>query len=467
MIPAFEEAPIWTISDLSLRIKQILENDLSYVKVRGEISGFKKHSSGHLYFALKDETSLIDCVSWRGSIKNTAINIEDGMEIIATGRITTYSGRSKYQMIVTDVELTGQGALLKILEDRKQKLLKEGLFDASRKKPLPQFPKVIGVVTSPTGAVIKDILHRISERYPCHVIIWPVAVQGNGAAEQVAKAIEGFNHVSAGETRPDVIIVARGGGSLEDLWAFNEEIVVRAAASSVIPLISAVGHETDVTLIDFASDKRAPTPTAAAEMATPLRRHLLEGLQIMHKRIERSALQCVNNFQMHLSGVSRSLQNPMVVIEEKMLRCDDLNERMTRGITQFLLKRTYNLNIMSMGVKAPKENISAAELNLKSIDYKLRHLILHALQKSFDRVNFVASRLESMSYENTLKRGFALATDPNTGKIIKNGMSIKPNALFDLSFADGQIKAVRLDKMPSTNKKSLKHNVNIVQEKLF
>jgi len=266
--------PEYTVGELSALLKRTVEQNFSYVRVRGEISGFKRHSSGHSYFALKDADALLDAVSWRGT--RLTIKPEDGMEVVCTGRLTTYPARSRYQLVVESMELAGIGALLKLLEERKARLAAEGLFAEARKKPLPYLPDIIGIVTSPTGAVIRDILHRLADRFPRYVLIWPVAVQGEGAGSQVAAAIEGFNRLLPQGTppRPDLLIVARGGGSLEDLMAFNEEIVVRAAAASAIPLISAVGHETDTTLIDFASDKRAPTPSAAAEMAVPVRLEL-------------------------------------------------------------------------------------------------------------------------------------------------------------------------------------------------
>src|ERR1700731_652438 len=265
--------PEYTVSELSLALKRSVEENFSHVRVRGEISGFKRHGSGHCYFALKDAEAVLDAVCWRQTAIRLPIKPEDGMEVVCTGRLTTYPGRSKYQLVIDSISLAGIGALLKILEDRRQRLAAEGLFAAERKKKLPFLPGVIGIVTSPSGAVIRDILHRLADRFPRQVLVWPVAVQGEGAAAQVAAAIEGFNRLVPGGRvpRPDLLIVARGGGSLEDLMPFNEEIVVRAAAASAIPLISAVGHETDTTLIDFASDRRPPTPTAAAEMAVPVR----------------------------------------------------------------------------------------------------------------------------------------------------------------------------------------------------
>ncbi len=277
----------FTVSELSSALKRTVEDNYGYVRVRGEISGYKgPHSSGHCYFALKDESAKIDAVIWKMTFARMKVKPEEGLEVIVTGRLTTYPSRSSYQIVVETLEPAGLGALMALLEERKKKLAAEGLFDPARKQLLPFLPEVIGVVTSPTGAVIRDILHRLADRFPRRVIVWPVKVQGDGSAEQVAAAINGFNALPEGGRipKPDLIIVARGGGSLEDLWSFNEEIVVRAAADSMIPLISAVGHETDVTLIDFASDKRAPTPTAAAEMAVPVRADLIADLMSKARR---------------------------------------------------------------------------------------------------------------------------------------------------------------------------------------
>src|SRR6201991_1549544 len=280
-------APEFTVSELSSALKRTVEDAYGHVRVRGEISGFRgPHSSGHCYFSLKDENAKIDAVVWKFNHARMRFKPQEGLEVIATGRLTTFPGKSSYQIVIESLEPAGVGALMALLEERKKKLAAEGLFDEARKQLIPFLPAVIGVITSPTGAVIRDILHRLSDRFPRHVLVWPVRVQGDGSAEEVANAIHGFNALPEGGRipRPDVLIVARGGGSLEDLWSFNEEIVVRAAAESMIPLISAVGHETDITLIDFASDKRAPTPTAAAEMAVPVRSELLVEVESLARR---------------------------------------------------------------------------------------------------------------------------------------------------------------------------------------
>src|SRR6476619_928507 len=287
MIESQPNVAEFTVTELSAALKRTVEDNFGYVRVRGEISGYKgPHSSGHVYFALKDESAKIDGVIWKGVFGRMRLKPEEGMEVIVTGKLTTYPNRSSYQIIVETLEPAGLGALMALLEERKRKLTAEGLFDEARKQLLPFLPEVIGVITSPTGAVIRDILHRLADRFPRRVLVWPVRVQGETSAAEVAGAIHGFNAMPEGGPlpRPDLIIVARGGGSLEDLWSFNEEIVVRAAADSMIPLISAVGHETDVTLIDFASDKRAPTPTAAAEKAVPVRADLLTRLASLGHR---------------------------------------------------------------------------------------------------------------------------------------------------------------------------------------
>src|ERR687894_425851 len=270
--------PEWSVSELAGALKRTLEDAFGYVRLRAEISGYRgPHGSGHAYFGLKDEGACIDAVIWKTTFNRLRLKPQQGLEVVVTGRVTTFPGKSKYQIVVDTLEPAGVGALMALLEERRRMLTAEGLFALEKKRKLPFLPRVVGVVTSPTGAVVRDILHRLADRFPRHVLVWPVRVQGETSADEVAAAIRGFNALepSGPVPRPDVLIVARGGGSLEDLWSFNEEIVVRAAAASMIPLISAVGHETDITLIDFVSDKRAPTPTAAAEMAVPVRLELL------------------------------------------------------------------------------------------------------------------------------------------------------------------------------------------------
>ncbi len=305
--------PILTVSALSLALKHYVEKGFGEIRVRGEISGFKQAASGHMYFALKDADAVLDAVCWRISVPRLAIRPADGMDVIARGRLTTFPSRSRYQIVIETIELAGQGALLKLLDDRRKMLAAEGLFDESRKRKLPFLPGLVGIVTSPTGAVLRDILHRFAERFPRRVLLWPVQVQGQGAAEQIAAAIQGFNRLPDGGStpRPDLLIVARGGGSLEDLWAFNEENVVRAAAGSAIPIISAVGHETDTTLIDFAADRRAPTPSAAAEIAVPVRIQLLTYVRGADTRLANAILRVTAERRERIEGLSRGLPKPL------------------------------------------------------------------------------------------------------------------------------------------------------------
>src|SRR5882724_1102387 len=340
---AVSNIPEFTVSELSFVLKREIETAFPRVRVRGEISQPSFPRSGHCYFRLKDENAVIDGVCWKTTLPRLGIKIEEGMEVIATGKLTTYAGSSRYQIIIDRLELAGEGALLKLLEDRRKKLAAEGLFDAARKRSLPFLPEVVGVVTSPSGAVIRDILHRLADRFPRRVLVWPVAVQGEKAAAEVAAAIAGFNRLpeQGPVPRPEVLIVARGGGSLEDLWAFNEEIVVRAAAASTIPLISAVGHETDTTLIDFASDRRAPTPTAAAEMAVPVRADLLAQTLDHGTRMVGGINRQLREAVLHLSGLVRGLGDPRRLIEERQQRLDERGERLAMATRQ-LIKRQAN-----------------------------------------------------------------------------------------------------------------------------
>src|ERR1051325_3815791 len=315
--PARANLPAYTVSELSQALKRSVEENFLHVRVRGEISGYKRHSSGHCYLVLKDADAALDAVCWRQTAIRLPIKPEEGMEVVCTGRLTTYPGRSKYQLVIDSMALAGIGALLRILEERRQRLAAEGLFAPERKKKLPFLPEVIGIVTSPTGAVIRDILHRLADRFPRRVLLWPVAVQGEGAAAQIAAGIQGFNGLATGGPlpRPDLLIVARGGGSLEDLMPFNEEIVVRAAAASRIPLISAVGHETDTTLIDHASDRRAPTPTAAAERATPVLAELKALVSDLGARMHRCGGRVVEDRRSRIQHADRALKRVPDMVE--------------------------------------------------------------------------------------------------------------------------------------------------------
>ena len=408
--------------------------------MRGEVSGFKRVSSGHCYFALKDADAVLDAVCWRMTAIRLSVQPEDGMEVVATGRLTTYPGRSKYQLIVESIELAGIGALLKLLEDRRKRLAAEGLFAAERKKKLPFLPGVIGVVTSPTGAVIRDILHRLADRFPRRVLIWPVAVQGDGAAAQVAAAIEGFNRLQPGGAvpRPDLIIVARGGGSLEDLMAFNEEIVVRAAAASAIPLISAVGHETDTTLIDHASDRRAPTPTAAAEMAVPVRLDLIAELGGKTARLTRGLSRMFDERRLHLAGLARGLPDPHDLIGAAVQRLDDRAERLRLAIQGRLGAARAQLAATRLRPAALAADIARARARLDNIAPRLAIAVSRALAEQRRVVDGLGGRLASLSdtHERRLREGYVVVRRGDA--VIADAAKVTPGPL-ELEFHDGKV----------------------------
>ena len=335
------EAKAKTVSEISNDIKRFVETNFNKVVVKGEIFGAKRADSGHWYLALKDTNAVLSAVCWRGVASNLKVKIEDGLEVIATGKITTFAGKSSYQLVIESLEPAGEGALLKLLEERKQQFIKEGLFDASHKKPIHFLPETIGVVSSASGAVIRDIIHRIRDRFPSHVLLWPTPVQGEGAAEKIALAIRGFNNLdkNGAVKRPDVIIVARGGGSLEDLWPFNEEVVIRAVYDSEIPVISAVGHETDTMLIDYVSDKRAPTPTGAAEFAVPVRDELISNLNILDNRMRNSIRRCLDEYKNRIEGLSRGIPNLQQTLNESIQKLDYRVERLQIAINREIYRK--------------------------------------------------------------------------------------------------------------------------------
>ena len=427
-----------SVSDISRAIKGALEGAFARIRVRGEISGFKRAASGHLYFTLKDADAVLDAVCWRGGAGRLALAPEDGMEVVATGRITAYAGRSKYQIVVEDLELAGEGALLKLLDERRRKLAGEGLFDEDRKKLLPFLPEVIGVVTSPTGAVFRDILHRLRDRFPRHVLLWPVLVQGKEAAEQIADAIEGFNRLadSATPPRPDVIIVARGGGSLEDLWAFNEEVVVRAAAASAIPLISAVGHETDTTLIDFTADRRAPTPSAAAEMVVPVRIELLAQVLDDGSRLASAVDRLMREQRTRLEGAGRGLPNLGRLAEGFLQRLDDWSERLVKGLRTGLESRRAALGGMVARIPHPRAELRHARSQIDHVTRALEPAVRARLRDSRNRLERASDLLRSASYERVLERGFVLVRDAADSPVMTR-LGLKPGMDLTLHFRDG------------------------------
>jgi exodeoxyribonuclease VII large subunit len=432
--------PEYSVSEIAGAIKQQIEDRFGYVRVRGEISGWKLATSGHGYFRLKDDAAVLDAVIWKGTLSKLPLKPEDGLEVIISGRLTTYPNKSSYQIIADKIEPAGAGALMALLEARKQKLAAEGLFDERRKKPLPFMPEVIGVITSPTGAVIRDILHRISERFPCHVLVWPVLVQGDQAAEQIANAINGFNSLKPESCIPraDLLIVARGGGSIEDLWAFNEEVVVRAAANSAIPLISAVGHETDTTLIDFAADRRAPTPTAAAEMAVPVRSELVLSVSEYGSRSHRAMLRTLEERAQKLVGLVRGLPKPEQLLEIAIQKLDSISERLGISLPNILTRRKETLVQITARLNPNLLLRDAKQQQTQLTDFtaRLNRAMALMLQKQNDTLSHHARMLKTVSFENTLKRGFAMVKTLD-GKLVSSAVDAQRAEHITIQFADG------------------------------
>ena len=437
--------PILSVAEISALLKRTVEDTFGRVRVRGEISGFKRAQSGHMYFTLKDETAVIDGVCWRGTAGRLGLTPEDGLEVIVTGRLTTYPARSRYQIVVEGMEVAGEGALLKLLEDRRRKLAAEGLFDLETKQELPFLPDVIGVVTSETGAVFHDILHRISDRFPRRILLWPVTVQGKNAAKEIAAAIKGFNRLGGkqggkgkkGLPRPDVLIVARGGGSLEDLMAFNEEIVVRAAAASDIPLISAVGHETDTTLIDYAADQRAPTPTAAAEMAVPVRADLVAQVEDDGARLINAVTRLIEDGRRNLDAMARGLPDLRRLVGDFTQRLDDWTERLVNAVRVDLDSRRAELARLAAKIPKPQQQLEHAQRQLKREVRALKAAGKAIVAERRGDLKQAAALLESFSYQRVLERGFALITGQGE-RPISSVKELSPGMPVSMRFQDGE-----------------------------
>ncbi|QNN67468.1 exodeoxyribonuclease VII large subunit [Sphingomonas lutea] len=412
-----DNSPALSVSELSGALKRTIETAFGQVRVRGEISGFKRHGSGHCYFTLKDESACIDAVIWRSSAAVLAFKPEDGAEVIATGKLTTFPGRSKYQIVIERLELAGEGALLALLERRRKALAAEGLFDPARKRRLPYLPRVIGVVTSPTGAVIRDILHRLEDRFPTHVILWPVAVQGDGAAARIANAIRRFPAIAP---RPDLLIVARGGGSIEDLWPFNEEEVVRAAAESPIPIISAVGHETDTTLIDHAADLRAPTPTAAAELAVPVRAELAAHLSELGRRGHNCLSRQAERARERLQLTACRWPEAPTLFTPVAQRLDELGERLPRALSARAGHARGDLNLVAGRLRGDLVEQRVARLS--------------------ERLAALWQMAELVHPERPLSRGFARVTD-TAGVTMTSADAARSAGSVTMHFADGRVDA--------------------------
>ena len=480
----------FSVSELSNAIKHSLEDRFGYVRLRGEISGFRgAHASGHCYFGLKDDKSKIDAVVWRGAVSKLKIRPAEGMEVIVTGKITSYPASSKYQIVVDSMEPAGVGALMALLEERKRKLTAEGLFSAERKRKLPFLPRVIGIVTSATGAVIRDMLAGFTERFPAHVIVWPVRVQGEGSAAEIANAIRGFNLLPpvGPIPRPDVLIVARGGGSLEDLWGFNEEIVVRAAAESRIPLISAVGHETDTTLIDHAADARAPTPTKAAEWAVPKYSDLVENLGQLGVRVHVAARRSLEARRTELKSVARGLPRPADLVALPRQRFDMAQHRLASALTKNTAAHAMRIarvtarfgpHLLARRIERARDRLATAHQRsgqmlgrvtaqrrarfervggrlsptvtavrcrqgrerLDGAAARGRRAIAVRLATARRHVEARAQLLRSLSYQSVLSRGYALVRDAE-GRAIRSNRAVAPGARLDIELADGRLAA--------------------------
>jgi exodeoxyribonuclease VII large subunit len=438
--PGDNAAPL-SISEISARLKRTVEDRFGFVRLRGELSGVKRAGSGHLYCCLKDDAAVIDGVMWKGGVQRLAFQPEDGLEVIATGKITTYPGRSKYQIVIERMEIAGEGALLALLAKTRARLEAEGLFDRARKRSLPFLPRTIGVVTSPTGAVIRDILHRLADRFPSHVIVWPVLVQGQGAAEQVAAAVRGFSSIQPGGpvARPDLVIVARGGGSIEDLWAFNEEIVVRAIAESAIPVISAVGHETDTTLADYAADLRAPTPTAAAELAVPVREELIALLGDLAVRKRRCALRPVTLGRERLEARVQRLPQPQALLATPAQRLDEMAEKLRRGLGDRAIVAHRRLQESAGRLSLPllRHRVDNAQERLLRAGPDPR-LLERRLRQASDRLSAIARLLPQLDPDKPLQRGFARVMNSDGHTLTSQAEAQREPALV-LHFRDGDL----------------------------
>ena len=437
--------PFMTVTELAQRLKATVESQFDFVRIRAEISRPTRAASGHLYFTLKDDRNTLDGVCWKTVAGSLAVQPEEGLEVIVTGKLTIYGGRSKYQIVVQTMEVAGEGAMLKQLEERRRRLAAEGLFDADRKQPIPRLPTVIGVVTSPTGAVIRDILHRLTDRFGVRVLLWGTLVQGPDAAGQVARAIRGFDlmPVDGDLPRPDLVIVARGGGSLEDLWPFNEEEVVRAVADCRIPVISAIGHETDTTLIDFAADHRAPTPTAAAEMAVPVRADLLSRVAEMEARMRAAIAQRLDRAAQGLRAAERGLVNPTEMVERRAQAVDLAMAGLERGLQRRLEATALRLTDLGARLRPPERRFAEVGADLVTLGSRLDHLIDGQLDRWRLTLDQAGRLLEASSFERVLERGFALVTSAQ-GTPIKRAADAPTGAEVGVRFADGG-RVARLD----------------------
>ena len=441
---AGDNAPPLSVSEISNALKRMVEDRFGHVRIRGEISGFKRAASGHCYLALKDDKAVIDGIIWKGTAQRLNFAPEDGLDVIATGKLTTFPGRSKYQITIESLELAGEGALMQLFEKLKARLASEGLFDQQRKRGLPFLPRTIGVVTSPTGSVIRDILHRLADRFPSHVLVWPVLVQGEGAAAQVAAAVRGFGAMAEHE-RPDLLIVARGGGSIEDLWAFNEEPVVRAIADSIIPVISAVGHETDTTLADFAADRRAPTPTAAAEMAVPVRADLLAGLSELGLRATRAMNRSQALARERLEARAQRLPRLTDLLSPQQQRADDLGERLRAALGLRLADARGTLARASGALRPAVLDARAGLARERLARLTLDPAVLERItRRAAERLVGLERVLAQLDPDAPLQRGYARVS-AGDGRTLIDKATASGEPMLKLHFRDGTLDVAPVD----------------------
>ena len=437
-----------TVSELSGQVKRLVEDSFGRVRVRGELGRVSRPASGHVYFDVKDDKAVLSGVMWKGTAQKLTMQPEQGLEVIVTGKLTTFAGQSRYQMIVEAMEPAGEGALMALLEARKRQLAAEGLFDEAHKQALPYLPETIGVITSPSGAVIRDILHRLDDRFPRHVLVWPVRVQGDTCAEEVAKAIAGFNALAKDGpiARPDVLIVARGGGSLEDLWGFNEEIVARTAAQSDIPLISAVGHETDTTLIDYAADRRAPTPTAAAEMAVPVRADLAAQINDFETRLLRAQTRRLTQARHHMDGLARGLPKLEDILALPAQRLDAVAQRLGGGLQANIAKQAARLaqSTARLTPAALKARLQFLDERVQALTARAARQMQTGLARYQSALEALSRQLRLLSHESVLERGFALVLD-ETGAPLRDAAQAKTGSLLDIRLAHAQSVAARVE----------------------
>ena len=449
-----ENAPEFSVSELSGAIKRMIEGEFAHVRIKGEVGRVSRPRSGHVYLDLKDDRAVINGIIWKGVATRLATQPEEGLEVVATGRLTTFPGQSKYQIVIEDIKPAGMGALMAMLEKRKALLQSEGLFDPARKQPIPYLPEIIGVVTSPSGAVIRDILHRLRDRFPRKVLIWPVAVQGEKCAPEVTAAIKGFNALTPGGAlpRPDLIIVARGGGSIEDLWGFNEEVVARAAADSAIPLISAVGHETDTTLIDFVSDHRAPTPTAAAELAVPVRMELLAWIDQQEARLTQALTTGVTRRSERLRDLSRSLPKAETLTQAQRQQVDHLDDRLPNALRAGLQTRQIHLSRHAgpLHIGAIRQRLAGEHRNLGGLAARINPAYERRLTQLSDRLAALDRQRQAMGYVETLKRGYAVVHSDKG--LVTNKAAAESAASLEIEFHDGNVKLGEPSKKRTTGR---------------